>query len=70
MLLKKCILLFFILICISCGLFAQVDNQTNNRISSIEESEISENILLPDLAKQSESIEQQSGEIAERGMPT
>ena len=33
-------------------------------------SEISENILLPDLAKQSESIEQQSGEIAERGMPT
>ena len=27
-------------------------------------------ILLPDLAKQSESIEQQSGEIAERGMPT
>ena len=31
---------------------------------------ISENILLPDLAKQSESIEQQSGEIAERGMPT
>ena len=42
MLLKKCILLFFILICISCGLFGQVDNQTNNRISSIEESEISE----------------------------
>lgn len=35
-----------------------------------QESEISENILLPDLAKQSESIEQQSGEIAERGMPT
>ena len=35
-----------------------------------QENEISENILLPDLAKQSESIEQQSGEIAERGMPT
>ena len=35
-----------------------------------KESEISENILLPDLVKQSESIEQQSGEIAERGMPT
>ena len=38
--------------------------------SMSQESEISENILLPDLAKQSESIEQQSGEIAERGMPT
>lgn len=35
-----------------------------------QESEISENKLLPYLAKQSESIEQQSGEIAERGMPT
>ena len=35
-----------------------------------QESEISENIMLPDLAKQSENIEQQSGEIAERGMPT
>ena len=35
--------------------------------SMSQESEISENILLPDLAKQSESIEQQSGEIAERG---
>jgi hypothetical protein len=42
MLLKKCIIQFFILLCFSCGLFAQVDNQTNNRISSIEESEISE----------------------------
>ena len=40
------------------------------RESMSQESEISENILLPDLAKQSESIEQQSGEIAERGMPT
>ena len=38
--------------------------------SMSQESEISENILLPDLVKQSESIEQQSGEIAERGMPT
>lgn len=38
--------------------------------SMSQESEIAENILLPDLAKQSESIEQQSGEIAERGMPT
>ena len=38
--------------------------------SMSQESEISENILLPDLAKQSESIEQQSGEIAERGMQT
>ena len=38
--------------------------------SMSQESEISENILLPDLAKQSESIEQQSGGIAERGMPT
>ena len=36
----------------------------------LQESEISENILLPDLAKQPENIEQPSGEIAERGMPT
>ena len=35
-----------------------------------QESEISENILLPDLAKQPENIEQPSGGIAERGMPT
>lgn len=43
MLLKKYILLLFNLTCISCEIFAQVDNQTNNnRISSIEESEISE----------------------------
>ena len=34
------------------------------------ESEISGNIMLPDLAKQPENIEQPSGEIAERGMPT
>ena len=35
-----------------------------------QESEISDNILLPGLEKQSKNIEQQSGEIAERGMPT
>ena len=38
--------------------------------SMLQESEISENILLPDLAKQPKNIEQPSGEIAERGMPT
>ena len=46
------------------------DSDSFSKESMSQESEISENILLPDLAKQSESIEQQSGEIAERGMPT
>ena len=34
------------------------------------ESEISESIMLPDLGKQPENIEQPSGEMTERGMPT
>ncbi|MDD2530557.1 MAG: hypothetical protein PHN41_04950 [Bacteroidales bacterium] len=39
---KKCILLFFLIICLSYDLLAQTNNHTSTRISSIEESEISE----------------------------
>ncbi len=39
---KKHIILLICFLCLSCHLFAQINNQTNNRISSIEESEISE----------------------------